>query len=102
MLLGTMLVAGGGPWIVPFPIALILIEFKIRIEERFMTAEFPEEETPATMTTAEPSRKRSWGLCRRKRGQSPHDNSDGSAPLVISSAGSRPYGSPAPSVTVLS
>jgi protein-S-isoprenylcysteine O-methyltransferase Ste14 len=43
MLLGTMLVAGGGPWIVPFPVALILIEFKIRIEERFMTAEFPEE-----------------------------------------------------------
>jgi len=43
MLLGTLLVAGGGPWIVPFPIALILIEFKIRIEERFMTAEFPEE-----------------------------------------------------------
>ena len=34
---------GGGLWIVPFPIALILIEFKIRIEERFMTAEFPEE-----------------------------------------------------------
>ena len=29
MLLGTMLVAGAGPWIVPFPIALILIEFKI-------------------------------------------------------------------------
>jgi hypothetical protein len=25
------------------PIALILIEFKIRIEERFMTAEFPQE-----------------------------------------------------------
>ena len=43
MLLGTMLVAGAGPWIVPFPIALILIEFKIRIEERFMTAEFPEQ-----------------------------------------------------------
>lgn len=43
MLLGTMLVAGAGPWIVPFPIALILIEFKIRIEERFMTAEFPQE-----------------------------------------------------------
>jgi len=34
---------GGGLWIVPFPIALILIEFKIRIEERFMTAEFPSE-----------------------------------------------------------
>ena len=43
MLLGSMLVAGAGPWIVPFPVALILIEFKIRIEERFMTAEFPEE-----------------------------------------------------------
>ena len=43
MVLGTMLVAGAGPWIVPFPVALILIEFKIRIEERFMTAEFPEE-----------------------------------------------------------
>ena len=42
-LLGTMLVTGAGPWIVPFPIALILIEFKIRIEERFMTAEFPQE-----------------------------------------------------------
>jgi protein-S-isoprenylcysteine O-methyltransferase Ste14 len=43
MMLGTLLVAGGGPWIVPFPVALILVEFKIRIEERFMTAEFPEE-----------------------------------------------------------
>jgi len=43
MLLGSLLVAGGGLWIVPFPIALILIEFKIRIEERFMTAEFPKE-----------------------------------------------------------
>jgi len=43
MLLGTLLAAGAGPWIVPFPIALILIEFKIRIEERFMTAEFPEQ-----------------------------------------------------------
>ena len=43
MMLGTMLVAGVGPWIVPFPVALILIEVKIRIEERFMTAEFPQE-----------------------------------------------------------
>ena len=43
MLLGTMLAAGGGPWIVPFPVALILVEVKIRIEERFMTAEFPED-----------------------------------------------------------
>lgn len=43
MMLGTMLLAGAGPWIAPFPVALILIEFKIRIEERFMAAEFPEE-----------------------------------------------------------
>lgn len=43
MLLGSLLVAGAGRWIVPFPVALILIEFKIRIEERLMTAEFPEE-----------------------------------------------------------
>ena len=43
MTLGTALVAGGGLWIVPFPVSLILIEFKIRIEERFMTAEFPQE-----------------------------------------------------------
>ncbi len=43
MLLGSLLVAGAGWWIAPFPVALILIEFKIRIEERFMTAEFPEE-----------------------------------------------------------
>jgi protein-S-isoprenylcysteine O-methyltransferase Ste14 len=43
MLLGSMLAAGGGPWIVPFPAALILVEVKIRIEERFMTAEFPED-----------------------------------------------------------
>jgi protein-S-isoprenylcysteine O-methyltransferase Ste14 len=43
MLLGSMLAAGGGPWIVPFPVALILAEVKIRIEERFMTAEFPED-----------------------------------------------------------
>jgi protein-S-isoprenylcysteine O-methyltransferase Ste14 len=43
MMLGSLLVAGGGVWIVPFPVALVLIEFKIRIEERFMMAEFPDE-----------------------------------------------------------
>jgi protein-S-isoprenylcysteine O-methyltransferase Ste14 len=43
ILLGTMLVASSGQWIAPFPVAVILIEFKIRIEERYMTAEFPDE-----------------------------------------------------------
>ncbi len=43
MVLGTVLVAGGGPWIVVFPVTLIVIEFKIGIEERYMTAEFPKE-----------------------------------------------------------
>jgi protein-S-isoprenylcysteine O-methyltransferase Ste14 len=41
MLLGSMLVAGGGRWIVPFPVFLVLLEIKIRIEERLMLAEFP-------------------------------------------------------------
>jgi protein-S-isoprenylcysteine O-methyltransferase Ste14 len=43
MLLGSLLVAGGGPWIVPFPVALVLIEIKIRAEERLMTGQFPED-----------------------------------------------------------
>jgi protein-S-isoprenylcysteine O-methyltransferase Ste14 len=43
MLLGTMLVAGGGVWVISFPVAVVLIECKIRIEERFMTQEFPDD-----------------------------------------------------------
>jgi protein-S-isoprenylcysteine O-methyltransferase Ste14 len=43
MLLGTLLVAGGGRWIVLFPVMLVLLEIKIRIEERLMLAEFPDE-----------------------------------------------------------
>jgi protein-S-isoprenylcysteine O-methyltransferase Ste14 len=43
MMLGTLLLAGGNIWIVAFPIAVVLIECKIHIEERFMTGEFPEE-----------------------------------------------------------
>lgn len=43
MLLGSMLVAGAGRWIVPFPVFLVLLEIKIRIEERFMLAEFPDD-----------------------------------------------------------
>ena len=41
MLLGSLLVAGGGRWIVAFPVFLVLLEIKIRIEERLMLAEFP-------------------------------------------------------------
>jgi hypothetical protein len=40
MLLGTLLVAGGGRWVVLFPVMLPLFEIKIHIEERLMLAEF--------------------------------------------------------------
>lgn len=43
MLLGSMLLAGAGRWIVAFPVFLVLLQFKIRIEERLMLAEFPED-----------------------------------------------------------
>lgn len=43
MLLGTVLVAGAGRWIVLFSVILILLEIKIHIEERLMTAEFPDD-----------------------------------------------------------
>ena len=42
MLLGSMLVAGGGRLIVAFPVYLMLVEIKIRVEERLMLAEFPD------------------------------------------------------------
>jgi protein-S-isoprenylcysteine O-methyltransferase Ste14 len=41
MLLGSLLLAGAGRWIVAFPVLLVLFVIKIRIEERFMLAEFP-------------------------------------------------------------
>jgi protein-S-isoprenylcysteine O-methyltransferase Ste14 len=43
MMLGSMLLAGGGRWIVAFPIYLVLLKFKIRVEERLMLAEFPDD-----------------------------------------------------------
>jgi protein-S-isoprenylcysteine O-methyltransferase Ste14 len=43
MLMGSMLLAGGGRWIAPFAVYLVGLEFKIRIEERLMLAEFPED-----------------------------------------------------------
>lgn len=41
MLLGHVLVAGGGRWIVALPVFLVLVEIKIRVEERLMLGEFP-------------------------------------------------------------
>ncbi len=43
MMLGSMLLAGGGRWIVPFAVYLVALEFKIRIEEQLMLAEFPDD-----------------------------------------------------------
>jgi protein-S-isoprenylcysteine O-methyltransferase Ste14 len=41
MLLGSALLVGAGRWIVSFPVFLVLLQFKIRTEERLMLAEFP-------------------------------------------------------------
>jgi protein-S-isoprenylcysteine O-methyltransferase Ste14 len=43
MLLGSGLLAGGGRWILAFPVFLVLLQFKIRLEERLMLAEFPDD-----------------------------------------------------------
>jgi protein-S-isoprenylcysteine O-methyltransferase Ste14 len=41
MMLGSLLLTGAGRWIVAFPVYLVLVQFKIHIEERLMLAEFP-------------------------------------------------------------
>jgi protein-S-isoprenylcysteine O-methyltransferase Ste14 len=43
MLLGTGLLTGDGRFLVAFPIYVVLVEIKLRIEERLMLAEFPED-----------------------------------------------------------
>ena len=43
MLLGTGLLAGGGRWIVSFPVVLALLMVKVHIEERLMLIEFPDQ-----------------------------------------------------------
>jgi protein-S-isoprenylcysteine O-methyltransferase Ste14 len=43
MMLGCLLLAGAGRWVLPFPVFLVLTELKLRIEERLMLAEFPDD-----------------------------------------------------------
>jgi protein-S-isoprenylcysteine O-methyltransferase Ste14 len=43
MLLGATLLSGIGQWIVLFPVALLVFEVKIRMEERLMVATFPDD-----------------------------------------------------------
>jgi protein-S-isoprenylcysteine O-methyltransferase Ste14 len=43
MALGTAAVASFGPWALPFPILLVGLVAKMRLEERLMLAEFPDE-----------------------------------------------------------
>jgi protein-S-isoprenylcysteine O-methyltransferase Ste14 len=43
MLIGATLLSGIGQWIVLVPVALIVFEVKIRMEERLMVATFPDE-----------------------------------------------------------
>jgi protein-S-isoprenylcysteine O-methyltransferase Ste14 len=42
MLLGSLLLSGGR-WVIAFPVYLVLLEVKIRVEEKLMLAEFPDE-----------------------------------------------------------
>jgi protein-S-isoprenylcysteine O-methyltransferase Ste14 len=42
MLLGSLLLSGGR-WVIAFPVYLVLLEMKIRVEEKLMLSEFPDE-----------------------------------------------------------
>jgi protein-S-isoprenylcysteine O-methyltransferase Ste14 len=42
MLLGSLLLAGGR-WVIAFGVFLVLLEIKLRVEEKLMLAEFPDE-----------------------------------------------------------
>lgn len=42
MLIGTMLLAGGGVFLMVVPVALVVFEFKLRVEERLMVETFPD------------------------------------------------------------
>jgi protein-S-isoprenylcysteine O-methyltransferase Ste14 len=43
MLLGTALLVGVGPWLLLFPIGLVILEIKIHMEERLMLSAFPDD-----------------------------------------------------------
>jgi protein-S-isoprenylcysteine O-methyltransferase Ste14 len=43
MMLGSLLLAAGGRWILPFPFFLVITEIKIPFEEKLMLAEFPDD-----------------------------------------------------------
>ena len=43
MMLGSLLLAAGGRWILPFPVFFVLTEIKIPFEEKLMLAEFPDD-----------------------------------------------------------
>lgn len=43
MIVGTVLLAGAGQWLTILPVGWALLKIKIRVEERLMTAEFPDE-----------------------------------------------------------
>ncbi len=43
MLLGTLLLAGIGKWVLILPFAVVVLEIKIRMEERLMLATFPDD-----------------------------------------------------------